>query len=90
MKPSKKNVLPLGKIKAAMSVLMRYAASAKQMQLLFGTALAISLVCGFQNNERRIIHDLQNAIHSDSVASPKNTFKKEVKLGSHEFVIVVK
>ena len=88
MKRYRKIVLALGKINAAMSALMRYSVSHKKMHLLFGVALAISLVYCFDNNGKTIIPGLQNAIHSDSVAS--GTFRKEVKVGNHEFVIFLK
>jgi hypothetical protein len=71
-----------------MSALMRYSVSHKKMHLLFGTALAISLVYCFDNNDRTIIPGLQKAVHRDSLAT--STFRKEVKVGNHEFVIFLK
>jgi len=88
MKQSRKIGLVLGKINAAMAELMIYSMSHKKMHLLFGTVLAISIICCFDNNRRTIIPTLQNAIHSDSVAS--GTFRKEVRVGNHEFVIFLK
>ena len=90
MKRSRKIVLVLGKINAVMSALMLYPVSHKKIHLLFGTALAISLVFFFANNDRTIIKSLQNVIPSDSVASGKSSFRREVKVGNHEFVIFVK
>jgi len=90
MKRSRKIVLVLSKINAAMTALMRYSVSHKKMHLLFGTALAISLLFVFDNNDRTIFKSLKNVIASDSVASDKSTFRREVKVGNHEFVIFVK
>jgi hypothetical protein len=89
MKRSRKNILGLNKINAAMSALMLYSVNHKKMHLLFGTALAISLVCCFDNTET-IFPIVRNAIQSDSVTSHKNAFRREVKMGNHEFVIFVK
>ena len=90
MKRSRKIVLVLGKINAAMAALIRYSVSHKNIHLLFGTALAISLIFFFVHNDQATITNLQNTIHSDSFTSDKNTFRKEVKVGNHEFVIFVK
>lgn len=72
------------------TVLALYFVSHKKMHLLFGSALAISLACCFANNGRTIIPGLENIILNDSVASVKSTFRKEVKVGNHEFVFFVK
>ncbi|HEV8511962.1 MAG TPA: hypothetical protein VGQ59_01730 [Cyclobacteriaceae bacterium] len=86
----RKIVLVLGKINTMMAVLALYFASHKKMHLLFGIALAISLAYRFDDNDRAIIPHLQNTIQSDSLASYKSTFRKEVKVGNHEFVFFVK
>lgn len=88
MKPSRKIALVLGKINAMISMIALYFANHKKMHLLFGTALAISLACRFNNNDHTIIPRLQNAVPGDSVTS--GSFRKEVKLGNHEFIIFVK
>ena len=90
MKRSRKIVLVLSKINAVMAALTRCSLGHKRMHLLFGTALAISLIFFFDNNDRTIIKSLKNVIASDSVASHKSTFRREVKVGTHEFVIFVK
>ena len=88
MKRPRKIAVMTTRINATMSALAVYFAGHKKMHLLFGTALAISLACCLDNNGRTIIPSLQNAIPTDSLAS--NTFKTEVKVGNHEFVIFVK
>jgi hypothetical protein len=90
MKRSRKIVLEPGKINAAVSAFMLDFLSHKKMHLLFGTALAISLLCFFYDSDQTIITTLQNTIHSDSAASDKSSFRKEVKVGNYEFVIFVK
>ena len=88
MKQRRKIVLVLGKMNAVITVLIRWAGNHKKIHLLFGTALAISLVCCFENTETTI-PSLRNTIHSDSTSN-KSAFRKEVKVGNHEFVIFVK
>lgn len=61
MKPPRKIVLMASKINTMMSMLVLYFANHKKMHLIFGTALAITLACCFDNNGRKIIPQLKNA-----------------------------
>jgi hypothetical protein len=89
MKRSRKIALALGKINTATFVSMRNVVSHKKMHLLFGIALAISLICWFDGTET-IFPIVRNTTQSDSVTSHKNAFLKKVKMGNHEFVIFLK